>query len=100
MPFKVKRNPHENIIVDLLIQKGYTRNTIRQWFSNREDGRPVSYETISRWLCNPGKYLTIGQVELIAGRLEMPLIEVLGLILGMNRQGAKKWYEANKEAFK
>lgn len=100
MPFKSIKYKDEHEISRILHERGFNRNRIREWFSTREDGRPISYDTISRWMCNPGKYLSLDQIELIASKLDLPFLYVLGLIRGMNRSGARKWYEANKEAFK
>lgn len=80
----------EHIISTLLYNKGINRKSFRTRLHIKS---PQYYDKCMR---EPGKLLTIDQIEVIAGVLEIPFFECIALIRGASTTKAGKWYEAQQ----
>ena len=76
----------QHLISTLLHNKGINQKSFRTRLNIKS---PQYYDKCMR---KPGKLLTLDQIEVIAGVLELPFYEVIALIRGSNTTSAKKWY--------
>ena len=83
---------HEHPISRLIVSKGFTRTALRTRLGIK------SPQFWGKCMTAPGKYLTVDQVEMLAGILDMSFLEMLALIRGMKPSKARKWYDQNDDS--
>lgn len=83
---KLQNRLSENVISSLLSHRGYKRTEICKWLG-------IKHQSLSKYMEYPAKYFTLAQLEILAGKLDMPFIEFLGLVRGIELGARKTWYK-------
>ena len=86
------KHRQEHLISTLLHNKGINRKSLRLRLGIKS---PQYY---GKCMLKPSEYLTIDQVEIIAGVLELSFLEVVSLIRGAATNKAGKWYDQDHPA--
>jgi hypothetical protein len=83
---KAVKRPLDHVLLKLLIDKGYSRENV---------ARALGLSTVFfiKAIKRPSLYFTMSQLLVIAGMLDKPFYEIVGLVIGYKEGRAKSWYE-------
>jgi len=87
---KRQKNPHkhlgDHILLKLLLDKGFSRESLSKSLG-------VSTPYLTKAMKYPSIHFSVAQLVIIAGLLNKPIYEVIGLVIGYKAGRAKGWYE-------
>ena len=86
---KARKFHLDHLLLKMLIDKGFTREALSRTLG-------MTTNTFKIHINHPTSHLTIDQLIIISGLLQVPLYEVVGIAVGMSRKESKCWYEVKE----